>query len=117
MSNNNLHNVLTDIVKEKKISDIIIENKEDMDLVHYKNLHAKWAHETKRLSKKYHQAKDNVDQLKEKVKSLCKHTDVTEIISDGWERAHHDYQCNICGFYVQIHDEFDYRNITKTIDY
>lgn len=117
MSNNNLHNLLTSIVKEKSISDIIIKNKEEMDVVHYKRLHREWAKEERTLSKELDQAKKNVRALKLKIKKACKHTNITEEISPGWDRAQHDYYCNLCGFYVRIHDEFDYRNITKTVDY
>ena len=117
MSDKNLHSLLTNIVKEKSISDIIIENKEEMDIVHYKRLHREWAKEEKRLKNDLEEAKNNVRALKMRIKKTCKHTDITETISPGWERAQHDYHCNICGFYVRIHDEFDYRNITKVVDY
>ena len=117
MSDKNIHNLLTNIVKEKKISDIIIDNKKDMDLVRYKRLYREWCKEKKTLEIDLQDATNNVDSLKKRIKKLCKHTNVTETISPGWERACHNYNCNQCGFYVQIHEEFDYRNITKTIDY
>jgi len=113
----NLKNLLTNIVKEKSISDIIIKNKEDMEIVHYKQLHREWVNEERNLTKQLEQAKNNVRALKMRIKNICKHTDVTEEISSGWERTQHDYNCNICGLYVTIHDEFDYRNITKSINY
>ena len=69
MSDKNLHSLLTNIVKEKSISDIIIENKEDMDLVHYKRLYKEWAKEERSLSKELDQAKNNVRSLKLKIPS------------------------------------------------
>lgn len=117
MSDKNLHNLLTNIIKEKSISNIIIENKKDMDLIQFKQLYNQWVKEERLLSKKLDQAKNNVRSLKLKIKNMCKHNAVTEIISSGWERDSRDYRCNQCGFYLTIHEDFDYRNITKTIDY
>jgi tRNA/tmRNA/rRNA uracil-C5-methylase (TrmA/RlmC/RlmD family) len=114
---NSIKKSLTKIVKEKGITDIIIENKEDMELVHHKKLYREWVNEERSLSKQLSQAKSNIQELKRRIKNKCKHADVTEIITPGWERSVHSYMCNDCKFYVHIHDEFDYKNITKTIDY
>jgi len=106
-----LKNLLNVIVKEEGISDIIIENKTEMDLSHSLKLYTQWSNIEKKLTNELTQAKHNLHFLKFKIKSLCKHTDVTDYYS-----SHHTYCCNQCGFDVQIHDEFNFRNITKIID-
>tara|TARA_B110000285_G_scaffold223085_1_gene278121 strand:- start:1679 stop:2029 length:351 start_codon:yes stop_codon:yes gene_type:complete len=112
----NLKNRLTEIVKEQSISDIIIENKEEMEFVRYKRLYKQWSSRKRELEDDLNDATRNVEGLKKKIKSLCKHTNVTEYISDGWERSVHDYHCNQCKFSVRIHDDFDYTNIKNVID-
>ena len=114
---NNNKEQLINIVKEKSIADIILSDKKDMDMVRHKRLYRQWSQEARRLRQELLQAKHNATSLKKKIKEDCEHTDVTEEISPGWERSSHDYCCNQCGFYIQIHEEFDYRNITKKIDY
>jgi len=108
---------LTNIVKESSIADIIMSDKKDLEQVRHQRLHKEWSKEVRRLQAELEQAKANVKGLKKIIKKNCKHTDVTEEISPGWERNCHEYLCNQCGFYVQIHEEFDYRNITKTVNY
>jgi transcriptional regulator with AAA-type ATPase domain len=90
-----------------------------MDILHYKQLYRQWSKEERKLENDLsnYRITHNVRELKRKIKKMCKHTDVTKTISPGWERSQHTYTCNQCGFYVQIHDEFDYRNITKVVDY
>ena len=111
-----LKSLLTNIVKEKSISNSIINYKNEMELINDKRLYKEWVEEEKFLSKELNQAKDNVPILKHRIKDKCLHADVTEELSPGWERSQHSYRCNICKFYVRIHEEFDYRNITKTIE-
>jgi len=108
---------LTNIVKESSIADIIMSDKNDLEQARRKKLYKQWKKEVSRLEKELTNAKANVYHLKKDIKYNCNHTDVTEEISPGFERSSHDYLCNQCGIYVQIHDEFDYRNITKTINY
>jgi len=111
-----LKHQLTNIVKESAIADIIMSDKKDLEQARRKNLYKQWRKEVSRLEKELSNAKANVYHLKKDIKNNCKHTDVIEEISDGWDRCSHDYHCKQCGFYVQIHDEFDYRNITETIN-
>ena len=113
----NLQNLLTNIFKEKYISDIIIEYKEQFEIIYYKNSYHNWSNQVKLLRSSLLEANDNVLLLKRKIKNLCKHTDVTHEISPGWERSELNYFCNICNFYIRILDDFDYKNITKVIDY
>ena len=108
---------LTNIVQEPSIADIIMSDKKDMDQVRYQRLYKEWGQEVRRLQQELEKAKTNVSGLKKIIKKNCEHTDVTEEISPGWERSSHDYCCNQCGFYVQIHEEFDYDNITKVVNY
>lgn len=111
-----IKNLLTDNVKEENISNIIIDYKNEMEFIHNQRLYKKWVREERKLSKELIDAKANVKELKKKIKKMCKHTNITEKIYPGWERSEYSYRCNICNFHVQIHEEFDYRNITKTIE-
>ena len=111
-----LQKSLTNIVREENISDIIIENKQEMEFVQYKKLYKQWMLRKRELEEDLNDATLNVQGLVKKIKSLCKHTNVTKYISPGWERSVHDYRCNQCKFYVRIHDEFNYKNIKNVID-
>ena len=114
-NNNNIKEQLINIVKENSITDIIMSNKIDMEMVDNQKLYKQWSKEVAILRQDLDQAKYNVLNLKEIIKKNCKHTKVTEIISPGWDRANHNYFCKQCNFYIRITD-FDYRNITNVID-
>jgi hypothetical protein len=114
---NNNKEQLINIIKEKGIADIILSDKKDMEIVQCQKLYKQWRQEKRKLEISLKEAKENIILLEIEIKKNCKHTNVTEEISPGWERASHDYCCNQCGFYIQIHKEFDYKNITKVVNY
>ena len=123
---------LTNIVQESAIADIIMSNKKDMDILRNKRLYKQWRKEVRRLKEE-----DFAEILKDKkqkngfafaaiefsamiskfdlIKEKCDHTDITHEISPGYERSEHSYYCNQCGFSLNS-NEYDYRNITATID-
>lgn len=113
---NQIKNLLTNNVKDENISNIIIDYKNEIEFIHYQRLYKKWVGEEKKLSKELNEAKNNIQKLRQRIKDKCLHTSITEEIYPGWERSQHSYRCNICHFYVQIHEEFDYKNITNTIE-
>ena len=112
-----LKNQLTNIVQETAIADIIMADKKDMDLALAQEKLSEWVKHKRELENDLVFAKNHIKDLRNYIKKNCKHTDVTEHIQNGWERAEHSYSCNQCGSNVRIHDEFSYKNITKVIEY
>jgi len=111
-----LKNQLTNIVQESAIADIIMSDKKDMDFIVAKQNYKKWVAHKRQLRCELEEASEHIENYKKYIKENCKHTDVTEEISPGFERASHDYHCNQCEFSVRIHDEFSYKNITKVVN-
>ena len=65
-----LKELLTNIVKEETISDIIIENKQEMEFIRYKRLYNEWKLRKRELEGDLNVAAQNVEGLKKKIKSL-----------------------------------------------
>lgn len=117
MNNKELKNILIHFVKEKYIADVIISFKQDMEFIFLNQKYKEWVKHKNELEKDLSFANNHIKKLKKVIKQNCKHTNITQHIQPGWERAEYSYTCNQCGFSVHIHEEFDYRNITKTIEY
>ena len=48
----------------------------------------------------------------------CTHSEITHIIYSGWDRDQHVFECDHCKKHMHVgHDEFNYRNVKKTVDY
>lgn len=105
-----LYNILTDKVKETGIVDIIIDMKKDMDLVYLIQQRDKWAKHKRLLKQDLREASETLDELNKKLKDFCEHTDITHY--NHWDNSN-SYICNICSCDVQIHCDFDYRNIKR----
>jgi hypothetical protein len=117
MTDTELTDFLNKIFKEKSISKIILDYKNDMDLCQLMGLYNKHKGTLDYLSLKKQEMEYKIRILKKKIKKKCNHISVTHVISPGWERSSHTYYCNECKFSIRIHSEFDYTNITKVIDY
>ena len=108
-----LKDILTEQVKEKYLSEEIIEAKNQMEV-------AEKVQQLRDLYRKQKQYEDAIYQIKQQrrdisktLKRFCKHPEVTEYIQDGYERAEHSYECNHCKQSLRIHDEFSYKNIVQ----
>ena len=120
-----LKNQLTNIVQESAIADIIMSNKEDMDLVFVKENHKKWKQHKKDLQeqmrylqKQLEEANASIKCQEKHIKKHCNHTDLIHHIQPGWDRAQHSWSCNQCGFDLNTwEDKFDTKNVTETIEY
>ena len=106
-----------EIFNIKEINEIVMGYKKEIDMVNDKLLLKSWRNRKRTLKEAFEEATNNVEHLRKRIKKNCNHTNVTEHIEDGWERSSYSYTCNQCNSNVTIHDDFRYKNITKTNDY
>lgn len=112
-----IKNILINFVKEKYIADNIISYKEDMEIIFLNKKYKDWVKHKKELEIELSFTNNHIKSLKKIIKQNCKHTNIVQHIYPGFERSEYSYYCNQCCFPVYIHEEFDYKNITKTIEY
>lgn len=108
-----LYNILIDKVKEQGIVYIIIEYKKDMDFINIIDKRTRWIKHKQQLEKDLEQSKYQINKYNRYLKNNCKHKDITHY--NYWDNSN-SYNCNICLCDVQIHDDFNFRDITKVIE-
>ena len=114
--NNQIEQMLTEKVGEKYLSVEIIEAKNQMEVADRVNRLHLLARKREQYKQAIYEIEEERKQIKRILKKFCKHTEVTEYIQNGWDRAEHSYQCNHCKQSVRIHDEFSYKNIVKKVN-
>ena len=113
---NELEELLTEQVKEQYLSKEIIEAKNQMEVVDRVQQLRDLSYKQRQYENAIEQIRQERKNIKRTLKRFCKHTEVTHYIQDGYERAEHSYQCNHCKQDLRIHDEFDHKNINKTVN-